>query len=851
MNAPRRLAAITTIAIALASCGGGGGGSSANSVMYSAASGVAQKGPLQQGSTVTAQELDASLSPTGKQYTYQVTSDLGTFSPTSAFTSQYIGLNASGYYFDEVVNAVSGGTITLNGYSDLSVDSVLNVNLLTTLAYQRIHHLLTTSGMTFASARTQAESEVLAALHIPAGSYGAFGTLDLSKSTDGDHILAAISSLFVYGNTSGNLSALIAAFQSDIGANGTITNAATLATLAASAKTLDPAWIATNLTQRYSSEGVTFTAADISDWIDQEGDGVVGKFRFQVAAATQSSNFSFPSFVAEPYAGRSISVSSGQLYINGAAATGPATLEAGDAVSVSPPPGVFPNGVRTIYLLSGSTRISEVSFSSALTSISITPVNPTVPFGFTRQLLATGTFSDGSTADLTQSVNWDSSSSAAATVSSPGLVTGMATGSATITATAFWVSSPVSGSTTIAVGPLPPSLGHLYVASASGSGTSTSPGQIQTYGIASDTGALLWLGPNSVVPTGMIQSMASSPNKHFLYAADSNTITTFSVDASSGLLSATGAPVALPALSSLTLAPSGKFLFAASSNWATPEMGSIQPNQVTTYSVDSVTGALTSAGSPISLTGTNWVSALAVTPDSRFIYFLISNAPGSTTSATVQAYAIDPVNGALTPGQASSVNVPNEIAGVFVYVDMLMDPLGRFLYLTVGSANSVDTHVTIQPYAIDSATGSITAVGAGTALTRNNAAAMQADPTGKYLYVLDGYNYTPADDNVMALSMDPASGALTPIGPPVTLTDVPGYLVCDPTGRFVYIGSVGPKSESPPITPSAPANPTSWVSPFLVSSAADTAGQLTPGSVTVLPPTAVALAPTAPLVIIE
>jgi hypothetical protein len=56
---------------------------------------------------VTAQELDASLSPTGKQYSYQINSDLGTFSPTSTFGSQYIGLNATGYYFDELANAVS------------------------------------------------------------------------------------------------------------------------------------------------------------------------------------------------------------------------------------------------------------------------------------------------------------------------------------------------------------------------------------------------------------------------------------------------------------------------------------------------------------------------------------------------------------------------------------------------------------------------------------------------------------------------------------------------------------------------------------------------------------------------
>jgi hypothetical protein len=191
MNRMNRVVAIVALA-SLAACGGGGGGSAPAPMTYTATSGVAQKGPLIQGSTVTAQELSASRSPTGAQFTYQITSNLGIFAPTSTFSSQYVGLPASGYYFDEVADAVSTGPVTLNGYSDLAVDSALNVNLLTTLAYQRIENLVTTSSVSFAAARSQAEGEVLAALNIPPGSYGSFGTLDLSGSSDGDHILAAI-----------------------------------------------------------------------------------------------------------------------------------------------------------------------------------------------------------------------------------------------------------------------------------------------------------------------------------------------------------------------------------------------------------------------------------------------------------------------------------------------------------------------------------------------------------------------------------------------------------------------------------------------------------------------------------
>jgi uncharacterized protein YjdB len=441
-----------TTGIFLAACGGGGGGTppSPSPITYTAASGVAQKGPLIKGSTVVAQELDAKLSPTGKQYSYQITSDLGTFSPTSTFGSQYIGLNATGYYFDEIANSISSGTVTLNGYSDLTTGTALNVNLLTTLAYQRIQHLVTNSNMTFAAAATQAENEVLAALNIPASNYGSFGAFDLAGSTDGDHILAAISSMFVYGNSAGTLSSLIANFQSDIGANGVITVQATSSALLTAAKALNPAAVAANLTQEYSSVGITFTAANIAEWIDQDGDGVIGKFKFQVADATPSTLYTFQAAVVTQVAGTSVSVGSGQLFINGTLGSGATTVKATDSIAVSPGPGTFPNGVANVYLLSGGIRIARVSFVSGLLSIAVTPPNPSLPKGLTQQLSATGTFSDASTADMTNNVAWTSGSPSVAIVNAVSeLATSVAVGSSVILAT----SGSVSGSTTLNVTP--------------------------------------------------------------------------------------------------------------------------------------------------------------------------------------------------------------------------------------------------------------------------------------------------------------------------------------------------------------------------------------------------------------
>lgn len=94
---------------------------------------------------------------------------------------------------------------------------------------------------------------------------------------------------------------------------------------------------------------------------------------------------------------------------------------------------------------------------TTLVSIAVTPASPTVTAQRSLQLTATGIYSDSSTQDLTSQVTWTSSNPAKATIDSAGLVTGVASGSTTITARL----GTVSGSTSLNVfqpdpSPVPP-----------------------------------------------------------------------------------------------------------------------------------------------------------------------------------------------------------------------------------------------------------------------------------------------------------------------------------------------------------------------------------------------------------
>ena len=54
---------------------------------------------------------------------------------------------------------------------------------------------------------------------------------------------------------------------------------------------------------------------------------------------------------------------------------------------------------------------------ATLLSLAVTPTNPTIALGTTQQFTATGTYSDGTTIDLTALADWISSDTAASDVS--------------------------------------------------------------------------------------------------------------------------------------------------------------------------------------------------------------------------------------------------------------------------------------------------------------------------------------------------------------------------------------------------------------------------------------------------
>ncbi len=86
-----------------------------------------------------------------------------------------------------------------------------------------------------------------------------------------------------------------------------------------------------------------------------------------------------------------------------------------------------------------------------LTGIQLSPANPFVQSGRTQQMKAIATYSDGTSKIVTGSANWTSNDAKVANVSASGMLSGLITGSATISV--FYQS--VTGSTRVTVSAAP------------------------------------------------------------------------------------------------------------------------------------------------------------------------------------------------------------------------------------------------------------------------------------------------------------------------------------------------------------------------------------------------------------
>ena len=195
--------------------------------------GLTQKGPFVKGSAVTVQGIDCkTLELTDEHFEGAVKSDKGDFTVKEVSLKSTCALfEVTGVYRSEITGKKSSKELTLHALTDLKDRENVNINVLTELEYERLLHLVTEKGKTFAEAKSQAEQEVLAAFDI-AGSFEEFENLNIFESGDGNAALLAVSVMMQAKTDDAGLAKRMDKFADSFAETGNWKDSATKATIA-------------------------------------------------------------------------------------------------------------------------------------------------------------------------------------------------------------------------------------------------------------------------------------------------------------------------------------------------------------------------------------------------------------------------------------------------------------------------------------------------------------------------------------------------------------------------------------------------------------------------------------------
>jgi trimeric autotransporter adhesin len=299
-------------------------------------------------------------------------------------------------------------------------------------------------------------------------------------------------------------------------------------------------------------------------------------------------------------------------------------------------------GVVTVTAQSGSLQASAtVNVSSAganLTAISISPAGASVPIHTTQQFTATGSYSDGSSRDLTALVTWSSSSAAAATIDVNGLLTGVAAGSSTISATL----GSVTKSTTVTITvPTISSISVTPVGLTLGIGINQQYTATATYSDGSSqdlVSGVTWSSSSTSVATINNSGLATT------VAAGATTIT-----ATVGSLSDTSTLTVVPAhLTSIDVSPATPSIAVGTTQQFTAvgnfDDGSTQLLPSVTWSSSAITVSAVGVSGLATAVGTGTTTITATSGS------VSGNTTLTVTAATLVSLAVTPANSTMAIG---------------------------------------------------------------------------------------------------------------------------------------------------------------------------------------------------------
>ena len=495
------------------------------------------------------------------------------------------------------------------------------------------------------------------------------------------------------------------------------------------------------------------------------------------------------------------------------------------------------NNVQITAAYGGQSGAGTISVGPpALKSIAVTPSPVTVPNGLTQQFTATGTYTDNSTQDLTNTATWSSANPAAAPVNSAGLVTcKLQNVGISITA----ASNSISGSATLNCGP--PNLTSITVTPANSTIAKGTTQKMVAMGHYTDnttqdlTGFASWSSSNAGIAS--IVNIQFDPNNGKVTgnAQGGPVVITATYNGVSGTTNLTVGP---PNLVSIAVTPANPLVnkgntqqFTATgtytdnstqnltntATWSSSATGVATINASTGLATAVAIGTSTVTATQSSISGNTKMRVIG--PPARFAY------TANFFDGTIEEYTVNAngqlrnngyvFNGANTGPQSVTIDPSNS----FVYVannnvntvsaysinsNGTLAPITGSPFTAGNGPNMVAfsargnggksayvanvTDNTISEFTVNG-NGSLALVGTvnGAATSVNSVAVA---PNGLYAYVTN-QGATSGTGNVAQYSIAQNNGALSALNPAtVTAPGFPSAIVVDPFSRFVFVSDV-------------------------------------------------------------
>lgn len=250
-------------------------------------------------------------------------------------------------------------------------------------------------------------------------------------------------------------------------------------------------------------------------------------------------------------------------------------------------------------------------------------------------------------------------------------------------------------------------------------------------------------------------------NTQFSYVVNkgSSSVSAFSVDSATGALTTAGLPIAT-GMSPLAVAidPERKFLYVANKSLSNSSFDS----SVSVFNINNMTGVLTEiSGSPFQMGGRSPASMI-VDPAGKFLYVT------DPLVASIMVFKINKTTGALSSKLVNQTQLFN--------TGIIINPAGKYAYITDAMSNKVSA------FDINSSTGELTAISGSPFFAGNATYSVAMDSTGKFAYVT---NYS--DSTVSVFGVNSSTGALTAVGSAVPTGNNPMSVVLSPDGKFTFV----------------------------------------------------------------